>query len=55
MTNADKIRKMTDEELAEFLMKTVGATGDNLFYCDKEHYCYGCEKCYLAWLQKEVE
>lgn len=54
MTNADKIRKMTDEELA-------------VFFCDRMEYCIECtgyEFCdvhkgnangLLKWLKKEVD
>ena len=57
-TNADKIRSMTDEELAGFIAHKE-------FYC--EDYCedakQGCswscdnkgKKAALAWLQKESE
>ena len=58
-TNADRIRNMTDEELAEFL------TGDVLTVvdccdCDEPENEYGscigdCKKHYLKWLQAEVK
>lgn len=54
MTNADKIRAMNDEELAEFLDGTVQSTAENLFSCDKRE-CDECQKCYLQWLQSEAE
>lgn len=50
-TNADRIREMSDEELAEFLYRT------------KQNYCDGhcsnvwdvdCPACALKWLKKEV-
>ena len=59
-TNADRIRNMTDEELAEFLEKTV-------YYCrgrQNDKYCedcplFECRVCngeYIGkWLQAEVE
>ena len=59
MTNADRIRNMTDDELAEFL------TGDVLTVvdccdCDEPENEYGscigdCKKHYLKWLQAEVK
>lgn len=63
MTNADRIRSMTDEELAEFIRTTIAETGDNLFLCEKyetTEYCigYSCNatcKAYLKWLQSEVK
>ena len=54
MTNADRIRKMTDEELAEFISA----------YATCEYGCYvgdcsetrnGCAKEHLKWLQEESE
>ena len=61
MTNADRIRSMSDEELAEFLRTTIAETGDNLFRCDeydKTEHCIGhmCTECgaYLAWLKSEL-
>lgn len=57
MTNADKIRAMSDEELAEFLKETVISCRENLFLC-RECNKYG--KCstalkdctnFITWLQ----
>jgi hypothetical protein len=53
MTNADRIRNMTDEELAKLL-----STGT--FICEglKEDICEnipGCEECRLVWLKAPVE
>lgn len=51
-TNADRIRSMTDEELATKLY---------LFTCvhvfDSEVNCkrIGCKKCWLNWLKQEAE
>ena len=45
MTNADRIRSMTDEELAAFIINF-----DNLFGDEYE----GEQSC-LSWLQKESE
>lgn len=55
-TNADRIRGMTDEELAEFLGKvTAGGYG----MCAPGHYdCTGkdsCAPCWLDWLKEEGE
>ena len=48
-TNADRIRAMSDEELAKWC-------NDYNFNCPpvecKEN---GCEKCWLDWLKQEVE
>lgn len=56
-TNADRIRSMTDEELAEFLRQTVWEEGANLFDCADYTCGYPCVECkaYLKWLQSEVE
>lgn len=61
-TNADRIRSMTDEELAEFLIKV---------YCESAKPCMegnedckwedypthdkGCKDCFKEWLQKDSE
>ncbi len=50
-TNADRIREMSDEELAEFF--------DSISDCPPEEYdkwCRkGCRNCWLAWLRSPVE
>ena len=60
MTNADKIRNMSDEELAEFLRTTSWEEGNNMFTCDgipkdvcEENDCELC-KGFLRWLQQPV-
>ena len=57
MTNADRIRNMNDEELAEFLVK-VNSTIQNCMIVDCK--CEGvpnrdCKDCFLEWLQAEVK
>ena len=53
MTNADRIRAMTDEELAEFMdiceMRDIdyGKT-----FCDLCDGSLDCDKCRLDWLQQ---
>lgn len=51
MTNADRIRNMTDEELAYLL--------NNDDYCDEAQKTVGCipscYECTLRWLQAEVK
>ena len=52
MTNADKIRAMTDEELATWFT--------NVCHASAEHSCYGCkfdalECTFLMWLKQEAE
>lgn len=54
-TNADKIRSMSDEELAKFL---VGGTGCVCKLCPLEGpYCEGvmCEETTLKWLKQPME
>lgn len=68
MTNADKIRTMNDEELAEWLDKQLNQDREDwdsigcyscLFY-KTHHYPEECENCVykggiLSWLKKEVD
>lgn len=66
MTQANRIRSMTDEELAEFIIKNCDNPiseknedmcdyckkyEDEAAECDKE----GCKKAIVKWLQSEVE
>lgn len=46
-TNADRIRAMTDEELADWHASCP--------YIDKECTMKGCVKCVLEWLQQPAE
>ena len=57
-TNADRIRNMSDEELADFLSNLTSQCESNTS-CNQ--HCYGCyeeycnsERC-LKWLQSETE
>lgn len=50
-TNADRIRSMTDEELAMAIMCPAEFTVSDKV-CDFSH---DCKDCTLAWLQKESE
>ena len=59
MTNADRIRKMTDEELSEFWESKCDEVIDCKF-CEEPRNEYGsctgqCRNEYLHWLQEEVE
>ena len=51
MTNADRIRNMTDEELAEYL--------GNIHYCPAPYptcdLTKECKECWLKWLRSPVE
>ena len=51
MTNADRIRAMSDEELAKIIEHELGCpvTGD----CEK--MSRDCKACWLDWLQQPAE
>ena len=52
MTNADRIRAMCDDELADFMNRDISGcppTGD----CNKASD--DCKACWLDWLQKPAE
>ena len=51
-TNADRIRQMTDEELAEYLGTDLdGCVGRKCVIDDNTD----CQKCWLDWLKQEVK
>ena len=53
MTNADRIRQMSDEELAmNFAYDPCPWDEDVFAKCKK--FCHICEKCWLNWLKQEV-
>ena len=56
-TNADRIRNMSDEELAEYLPcpHMVNWEKGNYDTCVHPNGKDGCKKCILNWLQSEVE
>ena len=51
-TNADRIRSMTDEELAEFLAQTGCRRADDDMYCLMQRRC---KDCWLDWLKLGCE
>ena len=62
ISNADRIRQMTDEELAELLLKVNTAyaepcmvSGGDCKYEDYPTHDKGCKDCFLEYLRKEVE
>lgn len=63
MTNADRIRSMSDEELAEFISKVnrtciVDALGGDTQCDDEDVNCTECKDKFCGiqkWLQSEVE
>ena len=56
MTNGDKVRKMTDEELAELLSFRLCCIEDLDFECPERLVpdC-DCSKAFLNWLKKDVK
>lgn len=59
MTNADRIRAMSDEEMAEFIGRIeIGDFGPLVYgktFCDMCKGQYECDDCRLCWLQQPVE
>ena len=54
MTNAEKVRQMTDAELASLLCGQCTCCAYQITDCtDKEHV--GCEDGVLEWLKQEAE
>lgn len=53
MTNGDRIRAMTDEELAEFIRDC--RVNNPIPYCSacQEWDCIGLSDCALEWLKEE--
>ena len=56
MTNADKIRNMSDKKLAEFLEKVVNGNRKSIgIDCKGKCDSWKCTECILKWLQAESE
>lgn len=57
MTNADRIRAMSDEELANFLfpLGSCPVVADGLPFNESAECSDDCEKCWLDWLKQEVD
>lgn len=57
MTNVDKIRAMTDEELAEYLclLHPNCPPGYGTCFTPNCAKLYGCYDCWLNWLKQEVQ
>lgn len=62
ISNGDRIRNMTDEELAEHILKIDQS--EHIKFCQNKDECCECDagittdmckQCLLEWLQKEVE
>ena len=58
-TNADSIRAMSDEELAELhYSSSAHCIADDPTVCDRHDFIGNltpCEQCYLKWLQQPAE
>lgn len=55
-TNADRIRAMSDEELAEFIDRCeMGDIDYAKTFCDLCNGQYECDQCRLDWLQQPAE
>ena len=52
LTNADRIRSMSDEEMAEFISSIPMCVGE-----DEDLNCEidVCKECFLKWLQQPAE
>ena len=59
LSNADRIRAMSDEELAEFISRIeIGDFGQQVYgktFCDMCKGQYECDDCRLWWLQQPAE
>ena len=57
MTNADRIRSMSDEELAYFIreLNDCCLAGAGMVDCSINTDCINCKGIVLKWLQSEVE
>ena len=57
--NADRIRAMSDEEMAEFIGRIeIGDFGPQVYgktFCDMCKGQYECDDCRLWWLQQPAE
>ena len=53
MANGDRIRAMTDEELAILLCDACACSYDDVDVCEK--WNGACDNCWLDWLKQEAE
>lgn len=55
ITNADRIRAMSDEELAEMIADNILTGACNDFNIPGKNPCpHNCKECALEWLKKPV-
>ena len=59
ITNADRIRAMSDEELSEFISRIeIGDFGRQVYgktFCDMCKGQYECDDCRLWWIKQPAE
>ena len=56
VTNADRIRAMSDEELCAFIVDVPAIPCDEkISAMMKENGCNDCEKCVMDWLRQPVK
>lgn len=53
LTNADRIRSMTDKELADFLCDISG--GESCTYCVANDLCHNGHNGMIEWLKEEAK
>ena len=54
VTNADRIRNMTDEELADLGTRSMCGLCIICHYCRENRYNRPCDEVWLEWLKQEV-
>ena len=54
-TNADRIRGMSDEELAEFEIERMCCPHGKHGCKENNLTCDNCEQCWLDWMKQEVK
>ncbi|WP_281513507.1 hypothetical protein [Bacteroides acidifaciens] len=55
MTNGDRIRNMSNEELTKFIQEVSGLKFVDNFCDDYECEKESCGECFLKWLNSEAE
>ena len=53
LTNADRIRSMTDKEMVELFVGACACLYYDADVCEK--WNGACDKCWLVWLKQEVD
>ena len=55
LRNSDRIRAMSDEELAIFIESAICPTPYNGSWCRRDSKRWNCKDCWLDWLKEEAE